>query len=188
MESEWQGETNILAHKNLFFVDAAAGTDNTFLYNTLISSIRGRNEIVAAYALGGNAASLFFGGRTLHSTCKIPLELNKTSVCGLKCNHKYSEYIKNARLIIIDEVSMWPLYVLNVTNKFSKELMRNNQHLGGGMNCVTASYAGVAGFSPTGKEQKFVPFSFIHNPPLSLFISFCELSAILLTTIWWQIN
>jgi len=40
---------------------------------------------------------------------------------------------------------------------------------GGGMDCVTALYAGVAGSSPTGKEQKFVPFSFIHNPPLSLF-------------------
>ena len=27
------------------------------------------------------------------------------------------------------------------------------------------SYAGVAGSSPTEKEQKFVPFSFIHNSP-----------------------
>ena len=33
------------------------------------------------------------------------------------------------------------------------------------MDSVTASYAGVAGSSPTEKEQKFVPFSFIHNPP-----------------------
>ena len=33
------------------------------------------------------------------------------------------------------------------------------------MDCVTASDAGVAGSSSTGKEQKFVPFSFIHNPP-----------------------
>ena len=37
--------------------------------------------------------------------------------------------------------------------------------LDGGMDSVTASYAGVAGSSPTEKEQKFVPFSFIHNPP-----------------------
>ena len=43
----------------------------------------------------------------------------------------------------------------------SKKLM----NLGGGMDCVTAFHAGVAGSSPTGKEQKFVPFSFIHNPP-----------------------
>ena len=33
------------------------------------------------------------------------------------------------------------------------------------MDCVTASDAGVAGSSPTWMEQKFVPFSFIHNPP-----------------------
>ena len=39
---------------------------------------------------------------------------------------------------------------------------------GGGMDCVIASYAGVADSSPTEKEQKFVRFSFIHSPPLSL--------------------
>ena len=38
-------------------------------------------------------------------------------------------------------------------------------HLGGGMDCVIVSYAGVTGSSPTEKEQKFAPFSFIHNPP-----------------------
>ena len=41
-------------------------------------------------------------------------------------------------------------------------------HLSGGMDCVTASYAGVAGSSPTGKEQKFVPLSFVHNPPITI--------------------
>ena len=53
-------------------------------------------------------------------------------------------------------------------------------HLGEGMDCVTALYAGVAGSSLTEKGQKFVPFSFIHNPP-SLYLIFCELSAILLS-------
>ena len=43
------------------------------------------------------------------------------------------------------------------------------------MNYVTASHAGVAGSSLTKKEQKFVPFSFDHDPPppLSLFNSIC---------------
>ena len=41
-----------------------------------------------------------------------------------------------------------------------------------GMDCMTASYAGVAGSSPTEKEQKFVPFSFIHNPPISMWLPF----------------
>ena len=39
-------------------------------------------------------------------------------------------------------------------------------HLGGGKDCVTASCAGVAGSGPTEKEQKCVPFSFIHDPSL----------------------
>ena len=33
------------------------------------------------------------------------------------------------------------------------------------MDYKIASYTGVTGSSPTGKEQKFLPFSFIHNPP-----------------------
>ena len=38
-------------------------------------------------------------------------------------------------------------------------------YLGGGMDCVTASYAGVAGSSFIEKEQQFEPFSFYHNLP-----------------------
>ena len=48
--------------------------------------------------------------------------------------------------------------------------------LGGGMDYVTASYAGVAGPSLTEKEQKFVPFSFIHNPPLLSLFTLLSLS------------
>ena len=36
------------------------------------------------------------------------------------------------------------------------------------MDSVTASCSGVAGSSSTEKEQKFVPHSFIHNPPISV--------------------
>jgi len=86
------------------FVDAAAESGKTFLYNTLISSIRGREDTVAAYAFSGNAASQFLGGRTLHSAFKIPLEINETSVCGLKTNHTYANHVKNAKLIVINEV------------------------------------------------------------------------------------
>ena len=45
--------------------------------------------------------------------------------------------------------------------------------------CVRGSHA-IHSATGVHKEQKFVPFSFIHNPPLSLFNRFCELSALLL--------
>ena len=53
--------------------------------------------------------------------------------------------------------------------KVNKDYERNEKcsqifsQLGGGMDCVTASYVGVAGCSPTEKEPKFVPFSFIYK-------------------------
>jgi len=49
--------------------------------------------------------------------------------------------------------------------KEMKNALKSFAHLGGGMDCVTASYAGVAGSSATENEQKLVPFSFIRNPP-----------------------
>ena len=46
----------------------------------------------------------------------------------------------------------------------------NNAHLWGGMDCVTALYAGVADFSPIEKEQ-FVRFSLFQSAPHHYFDS-----------------
>lgn len=92
---------------NLFLVDAAAGTRKTFLYNTLIHAIRERNNVVIPLSFTGIAASLFPGGKTLHSAFSLPLDLNETSACGLKANHLFARKIKNASLIIIDKVSTY---------------------------------------------------------------------------------
>ena len=50
---------------------------------------------------------------------------------------------------------------LRTNKKFSQVFA----HLDGGMDCVTALYAGVAVSSSTEKEQEFGRFSFVHNPP-----------------------
>ena len=49
------------------------------------------------------------------------------------------------------------LTVKNVNKDYERSSL--SALLGGGRDCMTASYAGVAGFSPTEKEQKFVSFS-----------------------------
>ena len=47
------------------------------------------------------------------------------------------------------------------------------------VNSGMASYAGVVGSSPTENEQKFVPLSFIHNPPyLYLILDLLDLVAL----------
>ncbi|CAK9303228.1 unnamed protein product [Gordionus sp. m RMFG-2023] len=50
-----------------FYIDGAGGSGKTFLYNTLMCYIRGRNQIVLPFATTGIAAILLKGGRTIHS-------------------------------------------------------------------------------------------------------------------------
>ena len=50
---------------------------------------------------------------------------------------------------------------------------RDDINMLGGMDCVTASYAGVAGFNPSEKKQNFVSFSFYHNPPITIYYLIC---------------
>ena len=56
----------------MLFPDAPGGTGKTFLINPKLCS---KGNIVLATASSGIAATLLTGGRTLHSTFKIPLDL-----------------------------------------------------------------------------------------------------------------
>lgn len=70
----------------LFFLDAPGGTGKTFLSNLLLASVRRRGKIALAMASSGIAATLLTGGRTAHSTLKLPLDLLHTEspVCNIK--------------------------------------------------------------------------------------------------------
>ncbi len=48
--------------ENCFFVDGLGGAGKTFLYNTLLSSVRANNRIALAVASSGIAAFLLEGG------------------------------------------------------------------------------------------------------------------------------
>ncbi|KAL5704116.1 hypothetical protein ACHQM5_022589 [Ranunculus cassubicifolius] len=56
-----------------FFINGAAGTGKTFLYNTIATQHRSEGKIVVMVASSGIASLLLNGGRTTHSTFKIPL-------------------------------------------------------------------------------------------------------------------
>ena len=53
--------------QHCYFIDGLGGAGKTFLYNTVLSSVRAENEIALAVASSGIAALLLEGGRTAHS-------------------------------------------------------------------------------------------------------------------------
>ncbi|XP_050889664.1 uncharacterized protein LOC127094951 [Lathyrus oleraceus] len=71
-------------HSGVFFVDGPEGTGKTFLYRTLMVSLRSIGEIVLATTSSGIAATLLPGGRTAHSRFKIPIDMQSSSICGIK--------------------------------------------------------------------------------------------------------
>ena len=59
----------------MLFLDAPGGTGKTFLINLILAKLRSEGNIALATASSEIAATLLTGGRTFHSTFKIPLDL-----------------------------------------------------------------------------------------------------------------
>ncbi|CAF5072937.1 unnamed protein product, partial [Rotaria sp. Silwood1] len=61
----------------IIFLDAPGGTGKIFVINLLLAKIRQQSKIAIAVASSGIAATLLHGGRTAHSTLKLPLNLTQ---------------------------------------------------------------------------------------------------------------
>lgn len=97
----------VLANKaGFYFVSGYGGTGKTYLWNSIITFLRSRKQIVLSVASSGVASLLLPGGRTTHSRFKIPCELEETTVCDIKCGTMLSELVQVASLIIWDEALM----------------------------------------------------------------------------------
>ncbi|KAJ8953503.1 hypothetical protein NQ318_023626 [Aromia moschata] len=86
------------------FLNAAAGAGTSFIFQTLITVLRGENVVTLALAPTGIAASLLKDGRTLHSRFKLPIEINETSTTGITPRSSDGRLIRSVKLIVIDEV------------------------------------------------------------------------------------
>ncbi|UYV71196.1 hypothetical protein LAZ67_8002131 [Cordylochernes scorpioides] len=77
----------------LYFLDAPGGTGKTFLINLLLTKVRSTGDIALSTASFGIAATLLHGGRTAHSTFKLPLDLTRDEVpvCNLNADSPMGE-------------------------------------------------------------------------------------------------
>ena len=91
------------SYSNAFFNDRPGGTRKTFLYNTLLSTVRSQGNLALAMSSSGLAALLLQGGRTVHSRKKVPIHLNEISVCSIS---KQSALAQRIRLFVWDEAPM----------------------------------------------------------------------------------
>lgn len=108
--------------RRFFYLDGPGGSGKTFLYCTLMSVLRGNGSIVLPFATTGIAATLLPGGRTCHSGFKLPVPLLDTSVSGMRPRSAEAQILKEADLIIIDEITMLPKHGLRCIDLLLQEI------------------------------------------------------------------
>ncbi|KAK8809606.1 hypothetical protein WA158_000549 [Blastocystis sp. Blastoise] len=122
-ESIMESVNNNEPHRNnMFFIDGPGGTGKTFLYNTIIKSIRNNIDDVIAVAWTGIAATLLCGGKTSHSQFGLPFELNESSSSSISRGSPRAEQIKKCKIIIWDEAPMASKYALKVVDRLLRFL------------------------------------------------------------------
>lgn len=114
----------------LFCLAAHAGCGKTYVQKTILCKLRSLGLSCLPCAYSGIAASLLDGGRTLHNQFKLPINLHETSTSGITANSAKAQVIRQASLLIIDEISMCPLLALKTIDRFLRDIAdlsnRNN--------------------------------------------------------------
>ena len=117
----------------IMFLDAAGGTGKTFLINVALAKVRSENKLAIATAYSGIAATLITGGRTVHSTFKVPINahLHEEATCTIKRGSALAKVIIDCSFLIIDEAPMTHRLVFEAVDRTLKDIRQNQRPFGG---------------------------------------------------------
>jgi len=122
---------SVLNNPQTFFLHGPAGTGKTFCYKTICYHLRGQGKIVLCVASSGIASLLLPGGRTAHSTFKIPIQLHDGKTCSIKKGTHLAELICKVDLIIWDEVPMQDKFCQEAVDLTFRDIRGNENPFGG---------------------------------------------------------
>ncbi|XP_044361853.1 ATP-dependent DNA helicase PIF1-like [Triticum aestivum] len=111
------------AEGQTFFVYGYGGTGKTFLWTTLLNSVRSKGKIALAVASSGIASLLLPWGRTPHSCFKIPLDISQSSMCSIKKNTHLAELIQKTSLIVWDEAPANHRYCFEALDRTLRDIL-----------------------------------------------------------------
>lgn len=106
-----------------FFIDGPGGTGKSFLYRSLLATIRSKGFITLATASSAVATSILLEGRTAHSRFKIPINVDENISCNVSKQSSLACLIWDAKLIVWDEASMAKAKTVEAFDLLLKDLM-----------------------------------------------------------------
>ncbi|XP_019246007.1 PREDICTED: uncharacterized protein LOC109225707 isoform X1 [Nicotiana attenuata] len=146
-----------------FFIDGPGGTGKTFLYRALLATVRSKGYIALATATSGVAASILPGGRTAHSRFKIPIDIDENFSCNISKQSSTAGLIRDAKLIVWDEVSMAKKRMLDVFDLLLKDLMDTNILFGGKVVVFGGDFRQTLPVVRNGKKKDFISESLLYS-------------------------
>lgn len=102
------------------------------MYNTICHALRAEGRIVLCVASSGIAALLLEGGRTAHSTFKIPVDsLAEDSRCDIPKESSLAALLRVASLIIWDEITMVHRHAAEALDRTLRDIRDDDRPFGG---------------------------------------------------------
>lgn len=147
MESvlEVQADPLNVTVQRCFMLEGPGGTGKTLINETLIASCNALSLKVLPTAFTGIASQLLPGGKTLHSTLKIPLDLDESTPPQIEPQSARAQVLRDTAMVIIDEVSMLPGRVLGYASRQLQDVQyvrqRKAMPFGGVITVLTGNWA-----------------------------------------------
>ncbi|XP_070010439.1 uncharacterized protein [Nicotiana sylvestris] len=146
-----------------FFIDRPEGTGKTFLYRALLATIRSKGYIALATTTFGVAASILPGGRTAHSQFKIPINIDDSFSCNISKQRSLACLVREAKLIVWDEVPMANKRTIQAFDLLLKNLMDANTIFGGKVVVFGGDFGQTLPVVRNGKKEDFINESLLYS-------------------------
>ncbi|KAK9675131.1 PIF1-like helicase [Popillia japonica] len=117
--------------QRLFYVSGSGGVGKSFLYNTIITHLNALEIKVISIASTGIAAALLKQGRTVHSRFQLPVPVFKNSTSRITRESEDARYIREARFLIWDEVTMSNRLTFELVDRTLRLVCNNDRPFGG---------------------------------------------------------
>uniref|UniRef100_A0A182PFC9 ATP-dependent DNA helicase n=1 Tax=Anopheles epiroticus TaxID=199890 RepID=A0A182PFC9_9DIPT len=126
-------------------------------------------KIALATATSGIASLLLTGGKTVHSTFKLPLDLDDRSNCAIPKQSKLAELIRESTLIVWDEASMASRYALEAVDRTLQDLIGVRRPFGGKVVLLSGDFRQILPTVPNGTAAQIINQCIKRSPLWQLF-------------------